>query len=42
MKKVFLDDERESVALTDLPERMRANFFIRLWESITRLMAPLF
>lgn len=42
MKKVFLDDERQSVALTDLPERMRANFFIRLWESITRLMAPLF
>ena len=42
MKKVFLDDERQAVALTDLPERMRANFFIRLWESITRLMAPLF
>ena len=42
MKKVFLDDERQSIALTDLPERMRANFFIRLWESITRLMAPLF
>ena len=42
MKKVFLDDERQTVALTDLPERMRANFFIRLWESITRLMAPLF
>ena len=42
MKKVFLDDERQSVALTDLPERMRASFFTRLWESITRLMAPLF
>lgn len=42
MKKVFLDDERQSVALTDLPERMRAGFFTRLWESITRLMAPLF
>ena len=42
LKKVFLDDERQSVALTDLPERMSAGFFIRLWESITRLMAPLF
>ena len=42
LKKVFLDDERQSIALTNLPERMRASFFIRLWESITRLMAPLF
>ena len=42
MKKVFLDDERQSIALTDLPERMRASFLTRLWESVTRLMAPLF
>ena len=42
LKKVFLDDERQSVALTDLPQRMRASFFTRLWESVTRLMAPLF
>ena len=41
-KKVFLDDERQSIALTDLPQRMRAGFFTRLWESITRMMAPLF
>ena len=42
LKKVFLDDERQSIALTDLPQRMRAGFFTRLWESVTRLMAPLF
>jgi len=42
MKKVFLDDERKSVVLTDLPERMRVGFLTRLWESITRLLSPLF
>ena len=42
LKKVFLDDERQSIALTDLPQRMRVSFFTRLWESVTRLMAPLF
>jgi cardiolipin synthase len=42
MKQLFLDDERQSVALTDLPERMRAGFMTRLWESVTRLLSPLF
>ena len=42
MKKVFLDDEQQSVSLTDLPQRMRAGFFTRLWESVTRMLSPLF
>ena len=42
LKKVFLDDEQRSVSLTDLPQRMRASFFTRLWESVTRMLSPLF
>ncbi len=42
MKQVFLEDEQKTVDLTTLPERMRSNFFIRLWESITRMLSPLF
>ena len=42
LKKVFLDDEQCSISLTDLPQRMRAGFFTRLWESITRMLSPLF
>ena len=42
MKKIFMDDERQSVLLTDLPERMRAGFLTRLWESLTRMLSPLF
>jgi cardiolipin synthase len=42
MKKVFLDDEQHCVALRDLPQRMRAGFFTRLWESVTRMLSPLF
>ena len=42
MKKVFLDDEQRSVSLTDLPQRMRTGFFTRLWESVTRMLSPLF
>ena len=42
MKKVFLDDEQRSVLLTDLPQRMRVGFFTRLWESVTRMLSPLF
>lgn len=42
MKKVFLDDEKQSVPLKDVPGRMNPRFFIRLWESITRMLSPLF
>ena len=42
MKKVFFDDEQQTVLLTDLPQRMRADFLTRLWESVTRMLSPLF
>lgn len=41
MKKVFLDDEKQSVLLKDIPGRMNSSFFVRLWESITRMLSPL-
>ncbi|MBQ6378724.1 MAG: cardiolipin synthase [Prevotella sp.] len=42
MKKVFLDDEKQSVLLKDVPGRMSSGFFVRLWESVTRMLSPLF
>jgi len=41
LKKVFLDDQKLSVNMTDVPERMQPSFWVRLWESLTRLMSPL-
>ncbi|MBQ8989504.1 MAG: cardiolipin synthase [Prevotella sp.] len=42
MKKVFLRDEEQSVLLKDVPGRLNSRFFVRLWESITRMLSPLF
>lgn len=42
MKKVFLADEEQAVLLKDVPGRMNGGFFVRLWESITRMLSPLF
>jgi cardiolipin synthase len=42
MKTVFLRDLEQSVLLKDLKKRMRNNFLIRLWESVTRMLSPLF
>ena len=42
MKKVFLADEEQAVLLKDGPGRMNGGFFVRLWESITRMLSPLF
>ena len=41
MRDIFLEDERQSVLLSDLPERIHPPFGIRLWESLTRLFSPL-
>ncbi|MBP5776967.1 MAG: cardiolipin synthase [Prevotella sp.] len=41
MKKVFLDDEKQAVSLKDVPGRMNSSFFVRLWESVTRMLSPL-
>ena len=42
MKKVFLADEEQAVLLKNVPGRMNGGFFVRLWESITRMLSPLF
>ena len=41
MKKVFLDDQSQSVLLSDLSRRLNPHFLPRLWESLTRLLSPL-
>lgn len=42
MKDVFLEDMEQSVLLTDVPERMSKKMTVRLWESLTRMLSPLF
>ena len=41
LTQVFADDEARSVALKDLPERIRPRFMVRLTESLLRMLAPL-
>ena len=41
MREIFITDEQKSVALASLPHRMQPRFFVRLWESLTRLFSPL-
>jgi cardiolipin synthase len=41
LKKVFLDDQSQSIPLADLPRRLHPRFFKRLGESIIRLLSPL-
>ena len=41
LKKVFLDDQSQSITLTKLPSRLHPHFFKRLWESFARLVSPL-
>ena len=42
MKKVFLNDLKQSVPLVQIPSRMHGSFLMRLWESVTRMLSPLF
>ena len=42
MKNVFLRDLEQTVLLKDVKERMSNGFFVRLWESVTRMLSPLF
>jgi len=41
LREVFQADERQSVSLQDMPERMHPKFMKRLWESLVRMMSPL-
>ena len=40
LKKVFLDDQSQCVALENVASWMRPKFFPRLWESLTRMISP--
>ena len=42
MKQLFEKDETLSVPLEEAPERIRRGFLVRLWESVTRMLSPLF
>ena len=42
MKNVFLKDQEQSVPLGQVPGRMHGGFLTRLWESVTRMLSPLF
>ena len=41
MRDIFLNDEKQSTPLTDIPDRISPSFRIRLWESFTRMLSPL-
>ena len=41
LKKIFLDDQSQAVLLSDVPNRLHPKFYVRLWESFTRLVSPL-
>jgi cardiolipin synthase len=41
LRELFLADERQSIPLQDIPERMHPKFMKRLWESMVRMMSPL-
>ena len=41
MKKIFLDDQKQSVEMSELPRRTHPRFGARLLESLTRLVSPL-
>ena len=42
LKEVFMKDMEQSVLLTDIPSRMSRKIVVRLWESLTRMLSPLF
>ena len=41
MRDVYLNDEKRSVPLTSLPDRISPSFLQRMWDSLTRLFSPL-
>ena len=41
LKRIFLDDQQHCQPLSDLPQRLRPRFLLRLWESLIRLFSPL-
>ena len=42
MKNIFLRDQEQTIAFEKAEENSRGGFFVRLWESATRMLSPLF
>ena len=42
MKHLFQKDVAQAVPLEEVPERLKRGFLVRLWESVTRMLSPLF
>jgi len=42
LKATFLTDQRQSLLLSDIAERVKVSFPKRLWESVMRMLSPLF
>lgn len=41
-KNIFLRDMEHTISLEEAKDRMHNGFFVRLWESVTRMLSPLF
>lgn len=41
IRQLFIDDLKQSVPLSSLPQRIHPRFVVRLWESLLRLLSPL-
>ncbi|MBQ7662550.1 MAG: cardiolipin synthase [Prevotella sp.] len=41
LRDIYLDDEKNAIPLSYIPERMNPTLGVRLWESLTRLLSPL-
>ena len=42
MKHLFQKDAAQAIPLEEVPERLKRGFLVRLWESVTRMLSPLF
>jgi cardiolipin synthase len=41
IKKIFLDDQKQSILFDEVSDAMARPFIMRLWESLVRLLSPL-
>lgn len=41
LKKIFLEDQSHCLTIEELKDSVHRSFFVKLWESVVRLLAPL-
>jgi cardiolipin synthetase len=41
IKEIYLEDEKDCVDIEEIRDFTHRSFFLRLWESIVRLLSPL-